>query len=121
MTRPRAAAEKYLLGDTCTLVRPVLADDGAGGTSPGEPLRIGPLACGFSAVSGDEATEDIVRVRGRYRLKLAVDLRDPDTDDPLTIEPTDSIEVLGEVYQVVWTPPPAALTLLRTVGLKDVY
>lgn len=117
----RALANQWLLVDTCTIVRPRTLDDLAGGSypDPAGPERIGPLACSFLAVSGDEATRELIAERGRYRVYLPVDLRHPTTQAAIEVLGTDAIEVLGTTYQVVWTPPPAAGALLRTIGLKE--
>lgn len=111
LTDARQAAAPYLLGDTCVIVRPGTAtSDGGGGLTTGAPATIGPLACAFRAVSGTEAVDDVIAVRGAYRLKLAVDV---------DIRPTDQVDVLGGRYHVVWAPPAAALSLFRIVGLAD--
>ena len=117
----RRIAERFSLRDTCMLLRPRTIDDGAGGSEPDPdgPEAIGPLACSFLAVSGDEATADLIAERGRYRVYLAVDLRHPETGDALELASSDQVTVLGTTYDVVWTPPPHALALLRTVGLKE--
>jgi hypothetical protein len=121
MTRSRAAYEANLLGDECYILRPQLIDDGAGGTypDPDGPLRIGPIACGFTSVSGDEAQADIVEVRGRYRLKLPTTVIDPDTEEEVTPVETDEVEFQGKVYAVIWAPPVTALNLKRKLGLRD--
>jgi hypothetical protein len=117
----RAMAGRWLLRDTCTLIRPRTVDDLAGGSypDPDGPERIGPLACSFRAVSGDEATRERIAERGSYRVYLPVELRHPDTQEPLDVASIDAIEVLGTAYQVVWTPPAPATALLRTIGLKE--
>ena len=117
----RRVAERYNLRDSCTLLRPRTLDDLAGGTypDPDGPEAIGPLPCAFLAVSGEEATRDLVAERGRYRVYLAVDLRHPETNAPLDITGIDQITVLGTTYEVVWTPPAAATALLQIIGLKE--
>lgn len=111
MTQARAIMESGMLTDTCTIVRLGTAtSDGAGGKVPATSTNIGPLACLFYEVSGDEATTEIVAVRGRYRLQLAA------TTD---VRVTDQITVLSATYRVVWTPSPNARHMLRTVGLKE--
>lgn len=117
----RAMANQWLLRDACTLIQPRTIDDLAGGSypDPDGPERIGPLACSFLAVSGDEATRELIAERGRYRVYLPIELRHPETGDALDVASIDAIEVLGTTYQVVWTPPAAAGALLRTVGLKE--
>lgn len=122
MTSPRQAAETYLMGDTCELLRPRLIDNGRGGTKPDPsgPLRIGPFICGFSAANGTEQNvADQMAQRGSYRLKLQIELRDPDSGDPITLAETDQFEVFGRVYNVKWLPPVAALSLSRKVGLEE--
>lgn len=121
MSAARRMADRWLLGDTCTLIQPRTIDDLAGGSypDPGGPERIGPLACSFLAVSGDEATRELIAERGRYRVYLPIDLHHPETQEPLDVASIDAIEVLGTPYQVVWTPPAAAGALLRTIGLKE--
>jgi hypothetical protein len=122
MTSSRLAAETYLMGDTCYLLRPRLIDNGRGGTKPDPagPERIGPLICGFGAANGREQNvADQIAQRGSYRLKLPTELTDPDTGDPLTVQETDQFEVSGRVYNVKWLPPVAALNLSRKVGLEE--
>jgi hypothetical protein len=122
MTSPRAAAEAYLMGDSCYLLRPRVLDNGKGGTKmdPAGPLRIGPFICGFSAASGRELPiADQLVQRGSYRLRLPITLTDPDTGDLITPAETDQFEIFGRVYDVVWLPPVAALSLFRKVGLEE--
>lgn len=122
MTSPRAAAEAYLMGDSCYLLRPRLIDNGRGSTKPDPagPLRIGPFICGFKAANGKEQNvADQIAQRGSYRLKLPVELLDPTTGDPVTVQETDQFELFDRVYKVVWLPPVAALSLARKVGLEE--
>ena len=131
MSGPRASAAAYLLGDSCYLMRPRVLDNGRGGTKPDPagPLRIGPLPCGFGAASGRETiVADQIAQRGSYRLKLPVELLDPDTgeilldpatDAPLVLAETDQFEVFGRAYDVKWLPPVAHLSLFRKLGLEE--
>lgn len=121
LTSARQSFQDYLMGDACYLLRPRELDDGAGSTipDPAGPIRIGPLQCGFTSVTGDEAAEDIIAVRGRYRLKLPVITLDPDSGDEVIPLATDLIEFQGVIYPIVWAPPTTALSLKRKIGLKD--
>ena len=117
----RAAAPTYL-GDSFYLVRPVLLDDGAGATypDPAGPQRIGPLLGTFRALNGRElVAAERLSQQGAYRLKTTTALADPDTGDPITIAENDQVEVLGGVYNVVWAPPIANLSLFCIVGLEE--
>src|SRR4051794_3863126 len=118
MTSPRESARAYLMGDSCYLVRPRVLDNGRGGTTPDPagPLRIGPFSCGFSAATGREQNvADQTQQRGSYRLRLPIELLDPESGDVITPAETDQFEVFGRAYQVVWLPPVAALSLFRRV------
>jgi hypothetical protein len=120
LTGARVSAEQYLLGDTCYFLRPRVVDDGAGGTKPDPagPERIGPFNCAFAARSGREVVSaDQLKVIGEYKLKLATKLTHPTTKASFTPQDTDQVEALGGVYSVVHAPPPAALSLFRTIGL----
>jgi hypothetical protein len=122
MASPRASAEAYLMGDSCYLLRPRLIDNGKGGTKmdPAGPLRIGPFICGFGAVSGREQNvADQIAQRGSYRLRLPIELLDPNTGDVITLAETDQFEVFARIYDVKWLPPIAALSLFRKVGLEE--
>ena len=122
LTRARAIAAAALLRDSFTIVRPRTIDDGMGGQQPhpSGPMRCGPFLGAFHALSGDElVVAEQLSERGAYRLRCAVSLTDPDTSDPVEILHTDYIEVLDATYAVVWTPPPANLSLFTTVGLDN--
>lgn len=110
MTGPRAAAEAYLLPDQGEIVRPGQAvSNGRGGVNPGPETR-SPVRCNVVAVSGAEAAEPLLSVRGAYRVSVpvATDIREGDT-----------VEALGRRYQVVWAPAAGGLDLLRTAGAKE--
>jgi hypothetical protein len=120
MIGSRSAAQAYLMGDECYLLRPTPTDDGAGGVVPGQPTRIGPLICGFAAASGNEQdVADQVAQRGSYRLRLPIEIADPDTGNSITLAETDQIEIFGRVYAITWLPPVHALSLFRKVGLEE--
>lgn len=122
MTGSRQAAETYLMGDSCYLLRPRVLDNGKGGAKPDPagPERIGPLICGFSAASGrEQLIADQIQQRGSYRLRLPVELLDPDSGDVITLAETDQFEVFERVYDVKWLPPVAALSLFRKVGIEE--
>ena len=106
----RAAVERQLLRDTCTIVTPsARMSDGGGGLTDGTPTTA-TAACSLTEVSGDEATTDVIAVRGRYRLSLPY---------ATTIGATCRVQLSNVVYQVVWAPTAGALALTRVVGLKD--
>ena len=97
--------------DSGTILRPTLADDGAGGTTPGTPTEIGPILGQFRALSGDEQIRAAqLGQLGRYRWAVP-----HDTD----IQVTDQVRLLGVTYSVVWAPPAAALDADRIVGLEE--
>jgi len=97
--------------DTGTILRPVLADDGGGSTTPGTPQAIGPILGAFWALSGEELVRAAqLGQRGKYRWAV------PRAAD---IQIIDQVQILGGVYNVVWAPPIAALDVERIVGLED--
>jgi len=113
LSRPRAIVAAKLMNDSCTILRPIVIDDGAGGTRPDPdgPEEIGPIVCAFSKMRGrEQVVADQLQSRGDYRLALPVA-----TD----IRLTDQVAVLSGVYNVVWAPPVAALSLVRAVGLEE--
>jgi len=113
ITLGRIALQATLMRDSCVIVRPRVLSDGAGSTypDPAGPLSIGPIVCTFSKMRGrEQEIADQVQSRGDYRLALPVA-----TD----IRLTDQVAVLSGVYNVVWAPPVAALSLSRVVGLEE--
>ncbi|HEU4327378.1 MAG TPA: hypothetical protein VFS21_29845 [Roseiflexaceae bacterium] len=120
----RAAYQQTLFGDWCYIVRPRVVDDGGGSTMPHPdgPVRIGPLACkfGVNKVWNAETQGDRLQQRGSYTVKLAIGQAVLITDEiELVARPPDEDEQLLGRYQVVWTPPPSALSLRRVVGLEE--
>src|SRR5262245_53470612 len=112
------SATGALRQDTFYLMRP--QDNTVSGiTTPGAPLRIGPLAGEFWAVRGDELAPDIAEARGHFRLAVALDLTRPDTNTVIVWADDDQVEIAGIVYDVTWLPPPSGLDLTRIIGLKQ--
>lgn len=108
-----AALDESAMQDSGTIVRPLLLDDGAGGTAPDPagPTRIGPILGRFEALTGREL---VIAAQlgqlGNYRWSV------PRATD---IRVTDQVELLGSVWAVVWAPPVAALDPSRIVGLEE--
>jgi hypothetical protein len=109
LTVPRQQIEAYLMPDTCIIETPTQPlPNGRGGTLPGVPIETSSI-CGLSAVSGEEATDDLIRVRGNYRLRLPVGT---------AIVEGATVILNGRRYRAVWVPHTHGLSLTQRVGLE---
>jgi hypothetical protein len=113
LTSARQTVQQNFFGDQVTILRPRLLDDGAGGSypDPAGPERIGPILGKLTAIWGLETQTQVdIDVRSGYRLSLPIG-----TD----IRLTDQVEIVGRVFNVVWTPPAGAMSLVLRVGLQE--
>lgn len=106
----RIVANQRLLTTDYSITRETLVSDGGGGLTPSGSTTI-TGDCTFSERGGNtEWAPDRVQQRGSYIMKVAISA---------DLLPTDLVVIGGRTFRVVWTPPPAADALLRTVGLEE--
>jgi hypothetical protein len=115
ISQARSLLSGVMFGDTLTILRPRVIDDGGGSQAPDPagPQEIGPILGNWQArpVADVEAqTADTTVVSGRYVFRCAVDV---------DIRATDVVRYQGVVYAVVDCPPVAARSLTRQVGLTE--
>lgn len=104
------AISQSAMHDAGTILRPVLADDGAGGQTPGTPIQTSATGLFWALRGAEFVRASQLGQRGSYRWAVPID-----TD----IQVTDQVVLFGLLYNVVWVPPVDYHSADLTVGLEE--
>lgn len=104
-----AIAESAMEEGAITIVDVEFVDDGAGSSTEQETTRA--TNGQFWSVSGDEAGEDQIKVKGKYRISIPKDTE---------ISATARIIYRGNTYAVKFPEPIGTYSADRIIGLEDV-
>lgn len=108
MAELAALSASFMERGAITIVDVMLVDDGAGSSTETTTTRI--VDGSFWTVSGDEAGEDQIKVKGRYRIEVAAGV---------VISPTAKIIYKGRAYSVKFPQPVGTFDPTLIVGLED--
>lgn len=103
-----AISEGFMEEGAITIVDVVAVDDGAGSSTEQETTRT--VNGSFWTVSGTEAGEDQVKVKGKYRVEVAASV---------VVSPTAKIIYKGKTYAVRFPPPIGTFDPTLIIGLED--
>ena len=104
-----ALTESFMEKNAITIVDVALIDDGAGSSTEQETTRT--VDGTFWTVGGDEAGEDQVKVKGKYRVEVA---------QTVEVSATARIIYKGKEYAVKFPFPIGSYDVSRIIGLEDV-
>ena len=108
MTPFAAISEGFMEEGAITIVDVVAVDDGAGSSTEQETTRI--VNGSFWTVSGTEAGEDQVKVKGKYRVEVSASV---------VVSPTSRIIYKGKSYAVKFPQPIGTFDPTLIIGLED--
>ena len=108
LTELTAIVESAMEEGAITIVDVALIDDGAGSSTEQTTTRV--VDGQFWSVSGDEAGEDQIKVKGKYRVEVPASV---------TISPASRIIYKGKEYVVKFPQPIGTYDVSRIVGLED--
>jgi hypothetical protein len=108
MAELAAISADFMEAGAITIVDVVPVDDGAGSSTDQDTTRI--VNGSFWTVSGDEAGEDQVKVKGKYRVEVAAGI---------IVSPTARIIYKGKSYAVKFPQPVGTFDPTRIIGLED--
>lgn len=109
MAELAAISEGFMEKDGITIVDTIPVDDGAGSSTETETTRT--VDGSFWTVSGTEAGEDQVKVKGKYRVEV---------DASVVMSPTAKIIYKGKTYAVKFPPPIGTFDPTLIIGVEDV-
>lgn len=109
MAELRAINESAMEQNAITITDVALVSDGAGSSTEQTTTRV--VNGDFWTVSGDEAGEDQIRVKGKYRCEVPV---------TVAVSATARITYRGVTYAVKFPFPIGTYDTSRIIGLEDV-
>lgn len=101
-------SESFMEEGAITIVDVVPVDDGAGSSTEQETTRV--VDGSFWTVSGTEAGEDQVKVKGKYRVEVAASV---------VVSPTSRIIYKGKSYVVKFPQPIGTFDPTLIIGVED--